>query len=357
MKLGLNCLCLSAILSLSPAAYGQETDQSQENYPYLIQMKVEGFFSNTDGTAIGTFKESVSGSIIRSEDKIYILSVAHMTRNVYVKRVDVFFADGRASTEAQFVGASDVFDVSLWKFKNKDFVYDGEVLEIDETSTLKSGEEITALGSPFGVDFGVNFCETKGTIIHPKFRPNKQCNNPDFILHSAIINSGNSGGPLLNKGGKLVGINFSVINGNIKSPFSSNMYAAVPASDILRLIPKMALNKSIKHGWIGGLTVDNSARVPKSEFDNLQVEQPRNNVPIITYVHPGGIADKAGLEIGDIVLEVAGEKILDYKDFMREIMHRAPMEMVDIKVLRDGAELTLAIELTEFPYQQPTFAK
>jgi serine protease Do len=267
-----------------------------------------------------------SGFIISADG--YILTNNHMVGEA--EKVEIELADGRKFT-AEIKGADPESDVAVVKIDAKDLPY----LELANSDNLEVGEWVLAIGNPFGLSHTV----TAG-IVSAKGRNNVGLTTyEDFIQTDAAINFGNSGGPLLNLDGKVVGINTAILGttGNIGIGF------AIPINMAKTVYPQLIESGAVERGYLG-LLPDN---LTQSMAELLGLKDTKG--VIISEITKDSAADKAGLKHNDVILEFNGKPVESQSEFRRNVALLKPGTEVEIVVWRDGKRKTLTAKLDKRP--------
>ncbi len=267
-----------------------------------------------------------SGFIISSDG--YILTSNHLVEEA--EKVDVELSDERKFT-AKIVGTDPETDVALVKIDANNLPY----LELADSDKLDVGEWVLAIGNPFGLNRTV----TAG-IVSAKGRSGVGLTTyEDFIQTDAAINFGNSGGPLINLDGQVVGINTAIVgaSGNIGIGF------AVPINMAKAILPQLKSGKEISRGFLGVDIQDLSPEL--AEYFGLKDIKG----VLIPEVQKDSAAEKAGLKPNDIIVEFDGKPIETAQELQKCVARLEPGTSVKIVVLRDGKRETLTAELAKRP--------
>ncbi|ODN43692.1 S1C family serine protease [Piscirickettsia litoralis] len=258
----------------------------------------------------------------------YIVTNFHVIRNA--TRIEVALRDGRKA-EAKVVGVDPEVDLAVLKIALKKL----PVIQVQKES-LREGEVVLAIGNPFGV----GQTTTQG-IISALGRDHLHITRYDnFIQTDAAINPGNSGGALINAQGQLVGINTAIFS---KSGGFQGIGFAIPVKTVLHVVDQIVKQGYVSRGWIGI-----SAQSVKLEEGGKFAEG-----VLIAGVMPKGPAAKAGLKVGDILIDVNGKAVEDSDGLARSIAELEPGATVDMKVLRGGKLKTLKIKVGRRPVPKP----
>ncbi len=273
--------------------------------------------------------ESMGSGFIISPDG-YILTNNHVVDGS--KNVKVKLSDGR-EFKAKVVGADQGYDVALLKIDATGL----PSLRMGESNNLKPGQWVVAIGSPFGLDHSV----TAG-VVSATGRTQAGMGGSNyvrFIQTDVAINRGNSGGPLLNTSGEVVGINsqiFSESGGYMGISFAIPIDLAVSAADQLKKTGK------VSRAMLG---VSMNQRISEAMAKTLKL--PDTNGVLVTQVTPGSGAAKAGLKPMDVITEFNGAKITDYSDLPSRVAPLPPGTKVTLTVIRDGSPRKVDVTLTE----------
>jgi serine protease Do len=238
---------------------------------------------------------------------------------------------GDRSFEAEVKGRDEATDLALLKLESED---DLAYLSLGDSEALRVGEWVMAIGSPVGlvgsVTVGVVSAKERRINISPQ-----TSSFENFIQTDAAINFGNSGGPLVNLRGEVIGINTAINYG------SENIGFAVPVNILKEILPQLREEGRVRRGYIG---------IGVEDLDENAAEAfglDSRDGAMVTQVIPGRPAERAGLEIGDILLTVDGEPIRNTRDLIDYVSSQGPDATVELEVLRDGQTITKKVTLDE----------
>lgn len=277
-----------------------------------------------------------SGFIISSDG--VILTNAHVVEGA--DEIRIRLTDNREFS-GKVLGLDKKTDIAVVKIEAKDL----PVLKIGSSEQLKVGEWVAAIGSPFGLDNTV----TAG-IVSAKSRALPSEEYVPFIQTDVAVNPGNSGGPLFNMKGEVVGINsqiFSTSGGFMGLSFS------IPIDLAIQIKDQLIENGRVIRGRIGvGIQA-----VTQDLAEAFGMKSPRGAV--ITQLEKGQPGEKAGLKVGDIVVALNGQAINSANDLPVKISAMKPGTKVKLTVLRDGKEKDVTVTVAENPEDStaPTEAK
>ncbi len=277
-----------------------------------------------DGTRIS----EGSGFIISSDG--YILTNNHVIDGA--DQIVVRLSD-RRELDAKVIGTDKQSDIALLKVKAANL----PTVAIGDSSKLKPGQWVVAIGSPFDFDHSV----THGIIsyVGRSSRDGSEQYVP-FIQTDVPINRGNSGGPLFNLDGQVVGIN-SQIYSNTGS--SVGISFAIPINIAMNTVAQLKATGHVSRGMIG-VHIQNMDR---ALAHSLGLSTPSG--ALVAEVTPGGGADKAGVQVRDVILAYDGHPIEQSSDLPPLVGNTKPGSTAQLKVFRDGKTQTLTVTVGELP--------
>ena len=229
------------------------------------------------------------------------------------------------------VGSDPRSDIALLKIDAKALPQ----VAFGDSSKLRVGEWVLAIGSPFGFDYSV----TAG-IVSAKRRSLPTDTYVPFIQTDVAINPGNSGGPLFNLTGEVVGVNSQIVSG---SGGYMGLSFAVPIDLALDVVDQLKTKGRVSRGWLG-VGIQEVTRELAESF-KLDVSKGA----LVSNVVAEGPADKGGIVNGDIILEFDGQSIEQYSDLPPMVGKFEIGDTARVKLLRDGKTLTLKIKIGERP--------
>ena len=297
-------------------------DLSERMKPSLVQVRVRRAAEpQAEGQEQqGTPEErrsAGSGFIIREDG--YLVTNAHVVGDA--ERIQVRLSDGRRF-DGRLVGLDERVDLALLKIEASGL----PVALLGDSNRTRVGEFVLALGHPFGLEQTVSFgiVSRKGAPIQvaaPGF---------EFIQTDAAVNPGNSGGPLVNMAGEVVGINsMAAVNGSIGF--------AIPVNLVKALLPQLAEKGKVEWGWLGV----SIAEVPDEDAAKFGLKEPKG--VLIRQVVVGQPADQGGIRANDVVVSVDGASVEGPRDLQRIISSTPVGKIVKISLMREGKEQEVAV--------------
>ncbi len=265
-----------------------------------------------------------SGFIIDSSG--LILTNAHVVDDA--DRVTVKLTDKREFT-AKVLGKDKQTDVAVLKIEAKDL----PTVVMGDSADLKVGQWVLAIGSPFGFENTV----TAG-IVSAKGRALPDDTYVPFIQTDVAVNPGNSGGPLFNLQGQVVGINSQIFS---RTGGYEGLSFAIPIDVALRVQRELVANGHVSRGWLG-VSIQGMSRELAASFG---LDQPRG--ALVASVQPDSPAARAGLKTGDVITEYDGQAIGEASDLPPLVGATAVGSSAKLKVLRDGKEKMLSARVEQ----------
>ena len=299
-------------------------DRPRMRNPFGQQDPFDEFFNNFFGRMPKEQKRRSLGSgFIVSADG-YILTNNHVVEKA--DEVTVTLLD-KEEFKAKVVGTDPKIDIALVKIDAKKKL---TFVALGDSDRLEVGEWVVAIGNPFGLGHTV----TAG-IVSAKGRIIGSGPYDDFIQTDASINPGNSGGPLFNLKGEVVGINTAIVQGGQGIGFATPIQLAKSVLDQLKDKGK------VTRGWLGVYI----QRLTPEAAENLGITGRRG--ALVSDVTSGGPAEKAGIRSGDVIVAFNGKEIKDEHDLPQAVATTKPGKTVDLRLLREGKEMTIAVTIAE----------
>lgn len=284
------------------------TPNAQQRRAPKVRGMGSGFFIDADGHVV------TNNHVVGNADKI-----------------EVMLKDGE-TFEAELVGRDPKTDLALLKVKSGEkFPY----VRFGSSAVAKVGDWVIALGSPFGLG------QTATTgIVSARGRDIGAGPYDDFLQIDAPINRGNSGGPTFNVRGEVIGVNTAIIS---PTGVSAGIGFAVPSDMAKNVIAQLMKDGSVSRGWLGV----NIQNVTKDLAAGLGMAKPEG--ALVAGVNDGSPAAKGGLQPGDVIVAVDGERIEKMRELPRRIARIAAGDDTKMTVIRGGKERTLTVTIGAMP--------
>ena len=234
---------------------------------------------------------------------------------------------GDKEYKATIIGADPLSDIAVLQIVSKETFIP---VNFGDSDKARIGDWVIAIGNPFGLGGTV----TTG-IISARNRSIGLSRYEDYIQTDASINSGNSGGPLFNMNGDVIGINTAILGkgGSIGIGFS------IPSNSAIKVVDQLLEFGETKRGWLGVRIQDVTKEIAEVE----QLDEPRG--ALVASVADNSPSDKAGVKAGDIILEFNGERIQEMKELPMIVARTDVGKKVDVKIWRNKKEIIKRITL------------
>ena len=325
------------VKKISPAIVGINVEEVREyqdpfsffdNDPFFRQ-----FFGNRPPQK-QVVKGLGSGFIVSSDG--YILTNDHVAGNA--TKISVTLTSGE-TVEAKLIGSDKNSDVAVLKIDKSNLEY----ARLGNSDDVIIGEWVIALGNPFGL-FEINDkpTVTVGVVSATDMKVNADGNRvyKDMIQTDASINTGNSGGPLVNAEGEVIGMNTIIYTGGQFSSGSIGVGFSISINRVKKIMEEIKTKGKIERTFNVGFRIQ---AVDERIAKYLGLDAPVGVV--VTDVQRGGLASEAGLRPEDVIIEANGEKIRNEQDLIFVINDLEDGEMLNMKILRNKNESNISFEL------------
>jgi serine protease Do len=288
-----------------------------------------GPFSERPGKPQSQIEHGIGSGILISPDG-YIVTNNHVVDGAVDINVTL---NDRRILPAKLVGTDPLTDLAVIKVAGTNLPN----APWGNSTALRPGQTVLAFGNPFGFRFTV----TRG-IVSGLNRPNpfsRDRRQPgSFIQTDAAINHGNSGGPLVNARGEVIGINTFLIS---SSDSFSGMGFAIPSQIVRPTVEALIRDGKVKHGYMGiGISDVTPENAKFFHVDN-------NEGALVSQVEASSPAAKSGLKVGDVITELDGQKVTDASQLQIEVGQKHPGSTIKLQVLRDGKIVSVPVTLEE----------
>jgi serine protease DegQ len=323
-----------AVVNVNTSKAGK---RSSEAHPLLNDPFFKRFFGDEAPEDKKQASSLGSGVIVSSEG--FVLTNHHVIDGG--DEVEVTLADGR-SIPAKIVGSDPETDLAVLKLEPKDpasraaILKDLPVMVLGSVESARVGDVVLAIGNPFGIGQTV----TMG-IVSALGRTHLGINTfENFIQTDAAINPGNSGGALVDSEGRLLGINTAIYS---RSGGSLGIGFAIPISTAKQVMDQLISTGAVTRGFIGVEPQDLTPELAEA------FKLPRREGAVIAGVVKDGPASKAGVQIGDILVDVNGKAVTNTASMLNTVAQLAPETEAKFKFVRDGKEMVIPITVGKRP--------
>lgn len=311
----------------APQRSGSEQRDLEE---LLRQLRPDGVPPIAPEDVPGRPRGGVGSGFVMSSDG-YIITNHHVVANA--DSITVTLTD-RREYAAEVIGSDELSDVALIKIDAEDL----RAVQFGDSEEVKVGEWVLAIGSPFGLEFSA-----AAGIVSAKSRnvPSRgPANYVSFIQTDVAINQGNSGGPLFNLDGEVIGINSQILS---STGGSNGISFAIPSNMALNVLEQLRETGSVSRGLLGVLIKDVDHAL------SMAFEMPRPYGAFVDEVQPGSPAEEAGVQNNDIILAFNGITIEQSSQLPFYVGQVRPGSSADLTVMRDGDTIELPVVVGALP--------
>ncbi len=293
----------------------------EENLPNEVRRYFE---SNPEISQRAVPRATGAGSgVIFDADQGLIITNHHVVDGA--NSISVQLQDGRTQ-EAELLGSDAETDIALLKIDSNG-LSDIQLADID---SVQVGDYVVAIGNPFGIGQTV----TSGIVSALGRAGLNRENYEDFIQTDAAINLGNSGGALIDLEGNLIGINTAILSG---SGGSNGIGFAVPVDMVAAVVGHLQRDGKVKRGMLGVSITDLNSEMA----DALHIEA--ESGALVTSIVAGSAAERAGIEVSDVIVELAGEQIEGSRELRNKIGMMLQDQQADLVLYRNGERRELDV--------------
>jgi serine protease Do len=287
--------------------------------------------------------ESGTGSGVifkKSGDRAYIVTNNHVVEGA--NKVEISLTGGE-KVPAKIVGADPLTDLAVLEMESK---YVTKTADFGDSSKLRPGEQVTAIGNPLGLQFSGTVTQgiisgTERTIPVSTSQGQWDLN---VIQTDTAINPGNSGGALINSAGQVVGINSLKISQN----GVEGLAFAIPSNDVVPIVNDLMENGEVKRPYIG-VGLENASELPDYILkEQLNLPESVKQGVVITAVEPFSPGAEAGLQEKDVIVSIDGTKVNNLGELRKYLYTKAEMgKEAEMEIFRGGKQQTLSVKMIE----------
>ncbi len=280
------------------------------------------------------------GSGIIIDPAGYILTNRHVIGRA--RDIQVKLSDGRR-VEAKVVGVDQATDLAVLRIRATQLI----AAQWGDSDRLDVGALVWALGSPFGLEHSVTFGivsakHRSGILSAQNSSDGTAINYQDFLQTDAAVNPGNSGGPLVDSEGRVVGINTA-----IAGEWYQGISFAIPSSVARPIYERLRDDGRVQRGWLGVAPLD----VPVDLAKKIGLEGRRG--ALVGYVEPRSPAARAGLHQGDVIIQWRGQQVTSRTDLFRKVALTPIGQPIEVVVVRAGKRKTLRVTVADRDLEGP----
>jgi serine protease Do len=266
-----------------------------------------------------------------------ILTNNHVVDGATRIRVSLYGEDDDQEYDARVIGRDQLTDSALIELTQKPS-HDLPTVKFGDSAQMQPGDWVMAIGNPFGLDHTVSVGVISGN------RPNQlelaDSRRAEVLQTDAAINPGNSGGPLINLRGEVIGVNTAIATTGL-SQGNMGVGFAIPSNTIREILPQLRSTGKVTRGRVGVQVRD----VQRKTLDALGLKDRQG--ALVTIVTEDGPADKAGLDLGDVIVNWNNQSVKNSNDLVQFVMRTKPGTSVPVRIVRNKQQRTLNITVEE----------
>lgn len=338
----------------------QNQSSSSDAWGDLFGTDSNGSGSNSGSSSSSSLTEYSEGSGViykKADGYAYVVTNNHVISGA--SKLEVILSDGTKLTATK-VGADSVTDLAVLKIKSDKVT---ATASFGDSSKISAGQTVLAIGSPLGTDYATSV--TQG-IISAKSRTvdttdestGQTTGQATVIQTDAAINNGNSGGPLINLAGQIIGINSMKLSGSSSSSSDSatieGMGFAIPSNEVVSIINQLVTNGKVVRPALGISALDLSQVSSDQQSDVLRLPSSVTSGVVIASFTTKSIARAAGLKKYDVITAIDGTKITGMADLHTELYKHSVGDTVKVTYYRGSSKKTISIKLSQTTSQLDT---
>ncbi len=297
--------------------------------------------NSSDSSKLQTASEG-SGVIYKKDGKTaYIVTNNHVVKGS--SALQVILSNGK-KVNAELVGTDSATDLAVLKINAANVT---TVAQFGDSNSIAAGQDVLAIGSPMGSEYANTV--TKG-IVSAKNRTLKAGTDgtlTSVIQTDAAINSGNSGGPLINMAGQVIGINSMKLSSDNEGSSIEGMGFAIPSNEVVSIINQLIKNGKIERPALGIGMVDLSNVTTDQQQSVLKLPSSVNKGVVIMQVESGSAADSAGLKQYDVITQLGDTKVTNANTLKAALYKYKVGESAKVTYYRNGKQQTSTVHLTK----------
>ncbi|UQD51284.1 peptidase S1 [Bacillus methanolicus] len=298
-----------------------------------LQNRNDFFNQSTESVETG----SGSGVIFKKDgNNAFIVTNNHVIEGA--QGIEISLPNGK-KTRAELIGADALTDLAVLRIDSK---YAPSTLEFGDSSSIRPGDQVLAIGNPLGLDLSRTVTQGIVSAVNRKITVSTSAGEWDLnvIQTDAAINPGNSGGALINTQGQVIGINSL----KISESGVEGLGFAIPSNDVVPIVNEIIEKGHVERPYIG-VSLASLDEIPQYFLQNLPKSV--DGGAMVTYVDPNSAAAKAGLQIQDVIVSINGTDVKNSNDLRKYLYTKMKIgDKITLKLYRQGKLKTVELTLT-----------
>lgn len=299
--------------------------------------------SSSNSSSLQTASEGSGVIYKKSGNAAYIVTNNHVVSGA--SALQVIMSNGK-KVQAELVGTDSTTDLAVLKISAANVT---AVAKFGNSNSIKAGQDVLAIGSPMGSEYANTV--TKGIISAPKrtisASSSNSGTNTTVIQTDAAINAGNSGGPLVNMAGQVIGINSMKLASDSQGTSVEGMGFSIPSNEVVRVINQLVANGKITRPSLGIEMIDLSNVDGQDQQDILKLPKSITKGVVVMKAQSGSAADQAGIQKYDVITKINNKKVNDGGDLKTQLYKYKVGDTIKLTLYRQGKQQTVSVKLTQ----------
>ena len=299
--------------------------------------------SSSNSSSLQTASEGSGVIYKKSGNAAYIVTNNHVVSGA--SALQVIMSNGK-KVQAELVGTDSTTDLAVLKISAANVT---TVAKFGNSNSIKAGQDVLAIGSPMGSEYANTV--TKGIISAPKrtisASSSNSGTNTTVIQTDAAINAGNSGGPLVNMAGQVIGINSMKLASDSQGTSVEGMGFSIPSNEVVRVINQLVANGKITRPSLGIEMIDLSNVDGQDQQDILKLPKSITKGVVVMKTQSGSAADQAGIQKYDVITKINNKKVNDGGDLKTQLYKYKVGDTIKLTLYRQGKQQTVSVKLTQ----------
>ena len=295
--------------------------------------------SSSNSSSLQTASEGSGVIYKKSGNAAYIVTNNHVVSGA--SALQVIMSNGK-KVQAELVGTDSTTDLAVLKISAANVT---TVAKFGNSNLIKAGQDVLAIGSEYANTV------TKGIISAPKrtisASSSNSGTNTTVIQTDAAINAGNSGGPLVNMAGQVIGINSMKLASDSQGTSVEGMGFSIPSNEVVRVINQLVANGKITRPSLGIEMIDLSNVDGQDQQDILKLPKSITKGVVVMKAQSGSAADQAGIQKYDVITKINNKKVNDGGDLKTQLYKYKVGDTIKLTLYRQGKQQTVSVKLTQ----------
>lgn len=343
-----------AVVTVVNLQKAQSTSSGLDQWSQIFGDDSDSSGSNDGSSSAnsGTLQEASEGSGViyqKKDGKAYLVTNNHVVADS--DKLEVILSDGSKLT-AKLVGTDETTDLAVLSIDGSKI---STVASFGDSSKLKAGETVLAIGSPLGSDYATSVTQgiisaTDRTVAVTDEETGQETGQATVIQTDAAINSGNSGGPLINLSGQVIGINSMKLSNNASDSSTATiegMGFAIPSDEVVSIINQLATNGKVTRPSLGVEVRDLSSVSASQQSSVLKIPSSVKSGAVIAGFTSGSVTKAAGVKQYDVIVGIGDDTVTGVADLRTALYKHSVGDTIKLTYYHQGTKKTVSVKLTK----------